>query len=79
MAVAAPSPVATPSPSPGALLTVSPSSVTVSSPAASPAEFPQPAEEGTGADNMVWDPVDPLGLFDELEGPLDWPSEGLFD
>lgn len=79
MAVAAPSPVATPSPSPGALLTVSSSSVTVSSPAASPAEFPQPAEEGTGADNMVWDPVDPLGLFDELEGPLDWPSEGLFD
>lgn len=30
-------------------------------------------------DNVEWDPIDPLGLFDELEGPLDWPSEGLWD
>ncbi|KAJ5362085.1 hypothetical protein N7541_002929 [Penicillium brevicompactum] len=26
-----------------------------------------------------WNPADPLGLFDELEGPLDWSSQGLFD
>lgn len=26
-----------------------------------------------------WSPADPLGLFDELEGPLDWSSQGIFD
>ncbi|KAJ5823551.1 hypothetical protein N7447_005891 [Penicillium robsamsonii] len=35
-------------------------------------------DDGRESENVVWDPVDPLGLFDELEGPLDWPSEGLF-
>lgn len=30
-------------------------------------------------EKVEWDPVDPLGLFDEMEGPLDWPSEGLWD
>ncbi|CRL21390.1 unnamed protein product [Penicillium camemberti] len=44
-----------------------------------PAEPSQLASEENNADNVVRDPVDPLGLFDELEGPLDWPSEGLFD
>ncbi|CAI7571794.1 unnamed protein product [Penicillium glandicola] len=39
----------------------------------------QSAPEETESVKAVWDPVDPLGLFDELEGPLDWPSEGLFD
>ncbi|KAJ5522336.1 hypothetical protein N7527_006451 [Penicillium freii] len=79
------SPVVAPSPSSGISHTVSSSSVTVSppaaapSPASAPAEPPKPAEEKADADNVVWDPVDPLGLFDELEGPLDWPSEGLFD
>ncbi|KAJ6189702.1 hypothetical protein N7519_004610 [Penicillium mononematosum] len=34
---------------------------------------PSPTEAAT-----LWDPVDPLGLFDELEGPLHWPSQGLF-
>jgi hypothetical protein len=29
--------------------------------------------------HVGWDAIDPLELFDELEGPLDWPSEGLFD
>ncbi|KAJ5203369.1 hypothetical protein N7449_005448 [Penicillium cf. viridicatum] len=59
-------PVAAPSPSPGVSLAVSSSPVAL-------------AAEETDADNVVWDPVDPLGLFDELEEPLDWPSEGLFD
>ncbi|CAI7659113.1 unnamed protein product [Penicillium viridicatum] len=76
-------PVVAPSPSSGISHTVSSSSATVSPPAAVPAsvpsEPPQPAVEEADADNVVWDPVDPLGLFDELEGPLDWPSEGLFD
>ena len=36
-------------------------------------------KEDTENAQEAWDPVDPLGLFDELEGPLDWPSEGLFD
>lgn len=49
------------------------------SPPRAPAEPSQLASEENNADNVVRDPVDPLGLFDELEGPLDWPSEGLFD
>lgn len=28
--------------------------------------------------SVKWDPVDPLGLFDCLEGPLDWPSDVYF-
>ncbi|KAJ5597445.1 hypothetical protein N7537_007529 [Penicillium hordei] len=44
-----------------------------------PLRPPQLAAEETDADTVVWDRVDPLGLFDELEGPLDWLSEGLFD
>ncbi|KAJ6149084.1 hypothetical protein N7471_000283 [Penicillium samsonianum] len=53
----------------------------VSPPAVSPPPLPRPLPSAhVEADNQyVWDPLDPLGLFDELEGPLDWPSKGLFD
>ncbi|KAJ5779708.1 hypothetical protein N7457_007428 [Penicillium paradoxum] len=36
-------------------------------------------EEAADDEKVVWDPIDPLGLFDELEGPLNWPSEDLWD
>ncbi|CAI7629980.1 unnamed protein product [Penicillium discolor] len=75
-----------PSPSPTANVSLDISSSPASAPSPSatpspnaPAESSQSAPEENDADNMVWDPVDPLGLFDELEGPLDWPSEGPFD
>ncbi|KAJ5971929.1 uncharacterized protein N7479_001847 [Penicillium vulpinum] len=58
--------VAAPSPSPAR-------APTINKPSSSHKEVTEPGDE------QVWDPVDPLGLFDELEGPLDWPSEGLFD
>ncbi|KAJ5868749.1 hypothetical protein N7534_003302 [Penicillium rubens] len=54
-------------------------------PTSSAGQSPSPSrvegnhEEDTDNAQEGWDPVDPLGLFDELEGPLDWPSEGLFD
>ncbi|KAJ5700615.1 hypothetical protein N7536_003628 [Penicillium majusculum] len=79
------SPVVAPSPSPSPSLSLTPdvslgvssspaeasSPVATPSPLNAPAEPSQPAPEETGAENVVWDPVDPLGLFDELEGPLD--------
>ncbi|KAJ5374656.1 hypothetical protein N7517_006662 [Penicillium concentricum] len=91
--VAASPPVVLPSPAPvsspaAPSLPVAPSSPAVPSlPAPEPAK-PSAPHVGTqsttvakieAANQYVCDPVDPLGLFDELEGPLEWPSEGLFD
>ncbi|KAJ5700614.1 hypothetical protein N7536_003627 [Penicillium majusculum] len=79
------SPSPSPSPTPDVLLDFSSSPASASPPGATPsppnapAEHSQSAPEENNADNVVWDPVDPLGLFDELGGPLDWLSEGLFD
>ncbi|KAJ5476701.1 hypothetical protein N7475_002430 [Penicillium sp. IBT 31633x] len=33
--------------------------------------------KATNGKKIVWDQLDPLGLFDELEGPLNWPSGGI--